>query len=63
MRIVVRDDGVGFATDDPRKPESFGLLGLRERISLLRGTAEIRSARGSGTTIEVTLPAAPAERP
>ena len=63
VRILVSDDGVGFATDDPRKPESFGLLGLRERISLLRGTAAIRSARGSGTTIEVTLPVATPDRP
>lgn len=63
VRVVVRDDGVGFATDDPRKPESFGLLGLRERISLLRGTAEIRSTPGSGTTIEVTLPAPNPEHP
>jgi len=63
VRIVVSDDGVGFATDDPRKPESFGLLGLRERISLLRGTAAIRSVRGTGTTIEVTLPVAAPDRP
>lgn len=57
VRLVVRDDGVGFAPADPRKPESFGLLGLRERVSLLRGTATIASAPGSGTTLEITLPA------
>ena len=56
LTIVVRDDGVGFAPEDPREPSSFGLLGLRERTSLLRGTATLRSAPGTGTTIEVTLP-------
>jgi PAS domain S-box-containing protein len=56
LEITVRDDGVGFATDGPRKPESFGLLGLRERISLLRGTASIDSAPGKGTTLVVTIP-------
>jgi len=61
LEITIHDDGVGFATDEPRKPESFGLLGLRERISLLRGTASIASAPGAGTTIVVTLPLAPAE--
>jgi signal transduction histidine kinase len=56
VRILVSDDGVGFAVDGSRKPESFGLLGLRERTSLLRGTADIRSEPGAGTTVEVALP-------
>jgi signal transduction histidine kinase len=56
LSIVVRDDGVGFVPDTPREPSSFGLLGLRERTSLLRGTATLRSAPGAGTTLEVTLP-------
>ena len=56
VRVTIRDDGVGFATDDPRKPASYGLLGLRERAALLRGTATIRSEPGAGTTIEVELP-------
>jgi PAS domain S-box-containing protein len=56
VRVRVRDDGVGFSPEDPRKPESFGLLGLRERISLLRGSARIESALGEGTTIEIELP-------
>ena len=58
LEVTVRDDGVGFAVQEPRKPESFGLLGLRERISLLRGTASIDSAPGAGTTIVVTIPLA-----
>ncbi|MCC6195854.1 MAG: PAS domain S-box protein [Burkholderiales bacterium] len=56
LTIVVRDDGVGFVPEDPREPSSFGLLGLRERTSLLRGTATLRSAPGTGTTLEVALP-------
>jgi PAS domain S-box-containing protein len=56
VRILVSDNGVGFVPENPRKPESFGLVGLRERISLLRGTADIRSEPGAGTTVEVALP-------
>ncbi len=58
VRLVIRDDGVGFAPQDPRKPDSFGLLGLRERASLLGGTASVTSAPGAGTRIEVRLPVA-----
>ena len=63
LEIAIRDDGVGFVADDPRKPESFGLLGLRERTSLLRGTATVETAPGAGTTIVVRLPLPPPVAP
>jgi PAS domain S-box-containing protein len=56
VTISVRDDGVGFSPQDPRKPKSFGLVGLRERAYLLGGEAAITSAPGRGTNIEVRLP-------
>src|SRR5438045_7413835 len=37
ISISVRDNGLGFSPDDPRKPNSFGLMGLRERAYLLGG--------------------------
>ena len=54
--VTIRDDGVGFAVDAPRKPNSYGLLGLRERAYLLGGDARVTSAPGRGTAIEVRLP-------
>jgi signal transduction histidine kinase len=56
LSISVRDDGAGFDTADPRKPHSYGLLGVRERAFLLGGHTRITSARGEGTEIEVRLP-------
>ena len=56
VHVTIRDDGVGFVTGDPRKPASFGLLGMRERATLLHGTAAIRSEPGAGTAIEIELP-------
>ena len=56
VTISVRDDGLGFSPQDPRKPNSFGLVGLRERACLLGGEAAIISAPGRGTNIEVRLP-------
>ena len=53
---TVRDNGRGFQTADPRKPNSYGLLGLRERAYLLNGSVNIESAPGAGTTIEVHIP-------
>jgi signal transduction histidine kinase len=56
ITVTVRDDGVGFSTSKPRKPQSYGLLGVRERAYLLGGQTRIVSAPGSGTEIEVRLP-------
>jgi PAS domain S-box-containing protein len=56
LAVRVRDDGVGFATEASRKPNSFGLLGLRERAALLGGEAKVTSAPGRGTQVEVRFP-------
>ena len=56
VTIGVRDDGVGFATDAPRAPNSRGLLGMRERAYLLGGTIAVQSVPGRGTAVEVRLP-------
>lgn len=61
--VRVRDNGTGFAVQDPRKPNSFGLVGLRERAAMLDGKVTIATAIGGGTTIEVRLPAAGGGRP
>jgi len=54
--LEVADNGRGFATDAPRKPHSLGLMGLRERAHLLKGTASIASAPGQGTRVQVRIP-------
>jgi PAS domain S-box-containing protein len=56
VTISVTDNGRGFSPQAPRKPASYGLLGLRERAILLGGEATIDSAPGRGTSIEVRLP-------
>lgn len=56
VRLRVQDDGCGFFSDGARKPQSLGLLGLRERAQLLGGSVVIRSGRGKGTTVEVSIP-------
>ncbi len=56
LLLTVHDDGAGFRPDDPRKPASYGLLGLHERAYLLGGDVTIDSAPGRGTMIEMRLP-------
>ena len=56
LRLRVQDNGLGFRTSDPRKPQSLGLVGLRERAHLLRGDVVIDSSPGAGTRVEARIP-------
>ena len=56
VAISVHDNGKGFSLAQPRKSDSFGLIGLRERVYLLGGTVKIDSAPGKGTRVEVRIP-------
>lgn len=54
--LTVRDNGVGFEPGT-KKTESFGLIGIRERVLMLGGYVSIVSGSGRGTEITVHIPA------
>lgn len=61
VTLAVRDDGRGFdpAQMNPWSGDGhFGLLGTRERTSMLGGHFRIRSAPGAGTDVTVDIPLA-----
>ncbi|MGF6400260.1 PAS domain S-box-containing protein [Pseudomonas frederiksbergensis] len=53
--IEVRDDGKGF---DPKQlsKHTLGMLGMRERGSMLGGTVSVDSAPGQGVRVQVAIP-------
>ena len=61
LRITVNDKGVGFDAGQ-MKPiggshgGGFGLFSIRERIGLIGGTFELRSALGQGSRFILTVP-------
>lgn len=56
LSMKISDDGIGMDTGCARKVNSFGLLGIRERISHLQGELAIDSTPGQGTTLAVSIP-------
>ena len=61
LRLRVRDDGKGIDLEflNPGgRSGHFGLHGMRERAELLGGKLTVWSAPGSGTEIELNIPAA-----
>jgi PAS domain S-box-containing protein len=57
LMLQVSDDGQGLPEGTaPRKPESFGLLGMNERLRMLGGTLALHGAPGQGTTVAARVP-------
>jgi PAS domain S-box-containing protein len=65
LNLSIRDDGIGFepmaARGRAADGASFGLLGMQERVELLRGAFAVESLVGRGTSIRARF--AVANRP
>ncbi len=60
VRLVVRDDGHGLASQpsasDLLEAGKLGLVGIQERVRLIGGRVSVRTRAGEGTTIDVAAP-------
>ncbi len=58
FHCCIRDDGVGFdpAAVAKGSRNTLGLLGIRERLTVLGGTLEIESAPQQGTELRIFVP-------
>ncbi|WP_158219641.1 PAS domain S-box protein [Ideonella sp. A 288] len=57
--LTIHDNGHGMAPGDRHKAQSFGLLGMQERVRAIGGHLHIDTHAGRGTTVAVTVPAPP----
>jgi signal transduction histidine kinase len=57
ITLSVRDNGVGFDAGQASQGRGrLGLLSMKERVRLVRGTLNVSSSLGGGTHIEVVVP-------
>lgn len=54
--MTISDDGIGMYPDCRRKANSFGLVGIEERINALGGEFHVDSNPNRGTTLMISLP-------
>jgi signal transduction histidine kinase len=58
LKLVIADDGVGMAEHKgTARGQSFGLAGIKERVSTMNGAVRVCSTKGKGTRIEISVPA------
>lgn len=56
IQLTVKDNGKGITREQMTKPNSFGLLGIRERAEYWGGEVTIKGKPGEGTTVSVAIP-------
>ncbi len=55
VMATVKDNGIGFDVN-MKKEQSFGVIGMKERVDLLGGGFSIQSTIGKGTLITIRIP-------
>jgi PAS domain S-box-containing protein len=57
LYLKICDDGIGINLEQIYSKQSFGIMGMKERVNLLNGSFDIYSnVTKNGTTVEIFLP-------
>lgn len=56
--LSVSDNGCGIPPEKLKDPDSFGLMGMRERCRIFGGKLRVETGEGRGTTVTAEIPAA-----
>lgn len=56
LALEVEDDGCGIPSGRVFAPRSFGLLGIRERVTNVGGSVAIHGVPGRGTEVSISIP-------
>lgn len=56
ISITVEDDGKGFDITQLQTAKGTGLQNVRSRVDYLKGTCEIQSSPGVGTSVNIEIP-------
>jgi PAS domain S-box-containing protein len=59
LEISIKDNGIGFDLDgasNAKSRKAFGLISIKERVSMLGGNVQFDSRSGNGTEITIDIP-------
>ena len=56
IKLEISDNGKGITDEELLKVQSFGLIGMRERVFTFNGGIDISGGEGKGTTVRVNIP-------
>ena len=56
ITLEIEDNGIGFDENHKKNSDSYGLIGMKERVFLLEGELTIVGKKDEGTNIKVVMP-------
>jgi PAS domain S-box-containing protein len=56
LMLEIIDNGIGFDKNNSGRHDSYGMIGMKERVVLLEGKLEITSETDKGTCVKVEIP-------
>ena len=56
LTMIIKDDGNGFQIEKLQTVNSFGILGMKERVSAAEGEFRLESTKGGGTRLKLAVP-------
>jgi signal transduction histidine kinase len=56
FKLIMKDNGRGITIGESTDPASFGIIGMKERISGFHGTITFKGIPGKGTKIKISVP-------
>ncbi|MFQ3573972.1 MAG: ATP-binding protein, partial [Thermodesulfovibrionales bacterium] len=54
--LDIDDNGCGISEYHLNSPESFGIIGIKERVRFLGGQVTFQGIKGRGTKVSVSIP-------
>ncbi len=54
--LEINDNGIGFDENHKGRQDSYGMIGMKERVTLLEGELTIIGKPGKGTCVKVEMP-------
>jgi PAS domain S-box-containing protein len=54
--LEIKDNGIGFDENHKGRQDSYGMIGMKERVTLLEGELTITGITGKGTCVKVEMP-------
>ena len=54
--LNLKDNGIGISQEKVGSHESFGIIGMKERIAGINGRIKMNGVPGKGTTIDIKVP-------
>jgi signal transduction histidine kinase len=54
--VLVKDNGKGITEAQTNNPQSFGIIGINERVSSLGGSFAVKGLHNKGTSVTIRIP-------